>query len=834
MCCRSCGRALVVVLMFVLGLAAFAPDARAAECRAVTVTAAVEADSWIDQNSVFANKGADAVLDVGGTSRALVRFALPSRVPEGCAVESARLRLFADSGTEGTRVEVIRLAFGWSESLVTWGTQPATVGTPSTAWSGEGYMQWNVTSSVHAMLAGVNHGFLVRDAAEGTELAGGHGFFSKEKGESPPQLVIRFATPSAGEPAPPAQPTPAAVTCGQELTASVRLTNDLTNCPGDGLVIGAPRIVVDLDGHTVDGVGLGTGVRNDGFTRVTVQNGTVQEFDRGVHLLPETTRNAIERLALRGNEVAGVELFDAGDGIEGNQVVANTFESNGVGIAMLSGTTATVVADNALTRNNGAALLVRDSDANRLERNTVSGGGDLGIGLERASRNVLLENTVADNSDGGIQIMEGSHDNRVEGNRVSESGDTGILVSESDGNALVSNVSELMSDSGITLNSANDGVVSGNELGSNPGGLEMDGSSRNLIEANDASHTTGTGIELLGGSFDNDVVRNTASLNSARGIYVSDEAELEPGNRLVGNTASGNGSDGIMVAKGGHRLTANVARNNGGWGINTGPLTVDGGRNVATGNGEDGQCAGVICRAVVAEDMPPDTTLTGIDDSSGRFTFAGSDDWTAPADLRFECRLDDEEWHACTSPAAFGGLGSGPHVFEVRAIDEAGNTDPTSAGHGWTIPETEDEPPDTTPPQTTIDSGPATGTTDGTTDVAAPPDLQGPRLVGRSGLRGFVTATARGALKLRIGRFDEAVRGVLRLRTAGRRGVTLAVKRFTARPGAAVAVTVRLSKATQRLLAGRRRLKVRATVTASDWRGNSVKVYRFMVKAHRR
>jgi len=273
-----CGRHLVVLVFLacVFGLAGFAPAARAAECQAVTVTAAVEADSWIDQNSVFANKGSDAVLDVGGTSRALVRFALPSRVPEGCAVESARLRLFADSGTEGTRVDVIRLAFGWSESLVTWSTQPATVGTPTTAWSGEGYMQWNVTSSVQAMLAGVNHGFLVRDAAEGTEMAGGHGFFSREKGESPPQLVIRFATPLSGEPGPPAPPVPAAVTCGQELTASVRLTNDLTNCPGDGLVIGAPRIVVDLDGHTVDGVGLGTGVRNDGYTWVTLQNATVQ------------------------------------------------------------------------------------------------------------------------------------------------------------------------------------------------------------------------------------------------------------------------------------------------------------------------------------------------------------------------------------------------------------------------------------------------------------------------------------------------------------------------------------------------------------------------------
>ncbi|HEX5923678.1 MAG TPA: hypothetical protein VFY45_07585, partial [Baekduia sp.] len=43
------------------------------------------------------------------------------------------------------------------------------------------------------------------------------------------------------------------VHCGQTLTHSVRLANDLTDCPADGLVIGADGITVDLNGHTIDG-----------------------------------------------------------------------------------------------------------------------------------------------------------------------------------------------------------------------------------------------------------------------------------------------------------------------------------------------------------------------------------------------------------------------------------------------------------------------------------------------------------------------------------------------------------------------------------------------------
>jgi hypothetical protein len=53
---------------------------------------------------------------------------------------------------------------------------------------------------------------------------------------------------------PAAAHTNQAVQCGQTLTHSVKLTKDLVNCRGDGLVIGADGITVDLNGHTVDGV----------------------------------------------------------------------------------------------------------------------------------------------------------------------------------------------------------------------------------------------------------------------------------------------------------------------------------------------------------------------------------------------------------------------------------------------------------------------------------------------------------------------------------------------------------------------------------------------------
>jgi hypothetical protein len=81
---------------------------------------------------------------------------------------------------------------------------------------------------------------------------------------------------------------------------------------------------------------------------------------------------------------------------------------------------------------------------------------------------------------------------------------------------------------------------------------------------------------------------------------------------------------------------------------------------------------------------PPDTTITQSPPAvatvaMATFTFTGSD-----LDDHFECALDTNPFAACTSPTTLT-VSDGAHTFQVRAIDTAGNVDPTPATAPWSV-----------------------------------------------------------------------------------------------------------------------------------------------------
>ena len=92
---------------------------------------------------------------------------------------------------------------------------------------------------------------------------------------------------------------------------------------------------------------------------------------------------------------------------------------------------------------------------------------------------------------------------------------------------------------------------------------------------------------------------------------------------------------------------------------------------------------------------PPDTVLADPGDIVGNsvptFTFTASE-----PNSTFQCSFDSGPFAACTSPDLVDVLRSGPHEFSVRAVDAAGNMDPTPATYSWTADLTPPKRPEVT------------------------------------------------------------------------------------------------------------------------------------------
>jgi uncharacterized membrane protein len=111
-----------------------------------------------------------------------------------------------------------------------------------------------------------------------------------------------------------------------------------------------------------------------------------------------------------------------------------------------------------------------------------------------------------------------------------------------------------------------------------------------------------------------------------------------------------------------------------------------------------GTSGSLLHTAQVTLNVPPHTTITANPPALSNSTNASFSFTSTEANSTFQCSLDGAAFSACSTPQSYTNLTNGSHTFQVRAIDPAGNTDPTPASYTWTI--------DTAPPKTSITSSP--------------------------------------------------------------------------------------------------------------------------------
>jgi len=180
--------------------------------------------------------------------------------------------------------------------------------------------------------------------------------------------------------------------CGATILEDLKLDDDLT-CTGDGLIVGADGIRIDLNGYTLSGSGVGAGMVVTGRSNVSISGGTVRNFAVALRV------NTSTDLVVKHMEfVANLEGIDLQSGSIGNTIKDSAFRDSTTRGIMLRGDSRENDIKNNTFTGNRIGILVFGGIDNTLKQNIVSGSTLVGIRLNViATGNDLKDNTITSN-----------------------------------------------------------------------------------------------------------------------------------------------------------------------------------------------------------------------------------------------------------------------------------------------------------------------------------------------------------------------------------------------------------------------------------------------------
>ncbi len=192
------------------------------------------------------------------------------------------------------------------------------------------------------------------------------------------------------------------LSCGEVIKESVKLSTNL-DCTGDGLIVGADGITIDLNGHSLDGPGPKSSkiaIMLATSSGVTLQGpGTISGYQAGV--------------------------LDTGG--QGNTITGITFQ------------------------NNQIAIFLTGAKTTDIEQNMIT-GNDIGMASHSASETKFTKNLLDKNSLAGVTLVN-SADNAIDTNIIEGSNNGVFADSQSTGNKITTNT--IMKNTGVDINNGN-------------------------------------------------------------------------------------------------------------------------------------------------------------------------------------------------------------------------------------------------------------------------------------------------------------------------------------------------------------------------------------------
>jgi Right handed beta helix region len=256
--------------------------------------------------------------------------------------------------------------------------------------------------------------------------------------------IVVLAAPGAGSGSPGSEIS----SCGQTVTTNAFLIQDLS-CTGNGVIVGAAKITIDLRGFTLrgDGGAPDSGIVDNGFDSVKLENGVVRNFGSGL-AIDGANKASVANVVVSGANIGIYVNGDSatitsstasGNGLTGVQVigasasiVSSTASGNLVYGFDLEGPSASIKSSTAFGNGNDGFFIHGVSDSTSVASSTATSNGI--SGFEIYGDSVSIKSSVASgNVTRGIFIQgDGANvtGNRTDANgfKTGESDDIGLGI----------------------------------------------------------------------------------------------------------------------------------------------------------------------------------------------------------------------------------------------------------------------------------------------------------------------------------------------------------------------------------------------------------------------
>jgi parallel beta-helix repeat protein len=220
------------------------------------------------------------------------------------------------------------------------------------------------------------------------------------------------------------------IACGATITVDTTLTKNVVRCPGDGLVVAGDGVTLDLGGHTVSGLGAGSGIVLTGVN-ATLTNGVVTRFQQGVDVERDASQATLSGLTVKKNGT-GLLVGPNPTGPAFGTVSGSAFSSNDLDGVFLNGGFWTVE-DTTIAHNGRDGVHgYPDADRQTIVGNRITYNAGRGISFTNQNDGLTIADNVASRNGGdGIHVDDSTA--HITGNTAHANGGSGIWVNEDSG-----------------------------------------------------------------------------------------------------------------------------------------------------------------------------------------------------------------------------------------------------------------------------------------------------------------------------------------------------------------------------------------------------------------